>query len=185
MIKHLRKTSSGAKIIDGRLTLFFPEAKHPVLWHMDIAETKSCSFEVQNGNKNDSGFILVMKKEDEPVKEIAAFETSDIATAALTSIVEALEKSRGGAFPSSSENVEKSESIIKKMAGTVAAIAILVILIGLFFSSTLTPPTSIPYASSGENSAQGTAGEASIGTTNAADTIGAPVSADAFLINRQ
>ncbi len=181
LAKVLKNSSSQAKIVDGKLVLSFPQAVRPVLWHMNIAETQSCAFEIRESEAPGGKYSLILKKDKEAPLEIAAFPGLEEATGALMAVSSALEKSRGlsqgFAVGGEAHQVQSSGTgSFLRFAGAVAGIILLLVLVNALWSLAPRPPQSIASANLSD-----------LGATNqqkAKETIGAPVSADDFLSGR-
>jgi hypothetical protein len=178
MLRKFCKNSSGVKVVDGKLILSFPQATRPVLWHMDLGQTKTCSFEIREGEKEGDGFSLIMKKEGDQAQEIASFNDPDTATEALISVGSALEKNRGfipaPAMGQEGYGASQGGGALK-FIGTIAGVIILLFLIGSLMSLAPKAPQSIRSATTSDISAK---------AKSASETVGAPVSADDFLMGR-
>ena len=87
------KYISSAKVVDGVLILSMPDAISPVVWQMELGQSKSSALEIKN---SDSGeFILTLKTPRQDVLDIARYASKDIAIKALLVTSQALEKAQG------------------------------------------------------------------------------------------
>lgn len=94
--------TSTAKVTDDTLILTMPDAISPVVWRLDLADTKESAIEVQD---NDGIFMLVLKTPKGNLSEIAPFETKAKAVNALMCISKALEQNqKAAAVQAYSEN---------------------------------------------------------------------------------
>jgi hypothetical protein len=172
------KYISSAKVIDGILILSLPDAVAPVVWQMELGQSKSSALEIRNSN--DGQFILTLKTPRQDVLDIATYANRDTAIKALLATTSALEKAQGQLNPnqpreangypvpvvSHTRTRSKIFCILKKILsvtgiilGGLVFIGLILLVIGkLFMSGPQTPSTSA------NNSA--------------------PVSADEFLENR-
>lgn len=169
------KNNSSAKVIDEKLVLSFPGAVRPVLWHMELAETKSCAFEIRDSEAGKGPVSLMMKNDDNDPREIAAFPGMEEATEALMAISSALEKSRDyGTGRNVSDSAGNAVGTggggsFLKAIGVIAGILLLFMLVAVLWSLSPRPPSSLnPAGFSGNNAGA------------ARETVGEPVSADDF-----
>lgn len=86
------KDSSSAVVVDGKLILSLPDAVLPVVWQMDLDQTKSSALEVQESGGN---FPLVLKTTENKSVEVAKFDNRAGAVQALMAASRALEKAHG------------------------------------------------------------------------------------------
>lgn len=87
------KYTSTAKVIDGILILSLPDAVSPVVWQMELGQSKSSALEIRNA-ENDQ-FVLTLKTPRQDVLDIATYASRDQAIKALLVTTSALEKGRG------------------------------------------------------------------------------------------
>lgn len=87
------KYTSSAKIIDGILILSLPDAISPVVWQMELGQSKSSALEIRNSD--DGNFILTLKTPRQDVLDIATYANKDVAIKALLVTSQALEKAQG------------------------------------------------------------------------------------------
>lgn len=173
------KYISTAKVIDGVLILSLPDAVSPVVWQMELGQSKASALEIRNAENGQ--FILTLKTPRQDVLDIAAYANRDAAIKALLAASAALEKAQGqlktspsgvtNGYPVPVVTASRSGSaawcLLKKILkistiilGTGAVILLVLFVVGKLF---LTPPSA----------------------TNAASaTSGGAVSADEFLENR-
>ena len=88
----MEKLVSSAKVIDGTLILTLPDAVRPVVWQMQLGQTKSSALEVREQGGN---WVLFLKTPRMDVLEIAPFSTKDAAVHALIAVSKAMEKASG------------------------------------------------------------------------------------------
>lgn len=172
------KYTSNAKVIDGVLILSLPDAISPVVWQMELGQSKSSALEIRNSD--DGKFILTLKTPRQDVLDIASYANKDVAIKALMATSQALEKAQGQLkvrvtnnhspnYPVPAIQDYKSESgfltgikkILKFLAaliGSLIILAFVIFLVGKFFIG-----NSANVANSSES---------------------APVSADEFFENR-
>ncbi len=89
----MEKLISTAKVIDGTLILTLPDAVRPVVWQMQLGQTKSSALEVRE--EADGNFMLMLKTPRADVIEIAPFSSREKAVKALLAVSRALEKAQG------------------------------------------------------------------------------------------
>jgi hypothetical protein len=87
------KYTSSAKVIDGILILSLPDAISPVVWQMELGQSKSSALEIRNSD--DGKFILTLKTPRQDVLDIATYANKDVAIKALLVTSQALEKAQG------------------------------------------------------------------------------------------
>ncbi len=173
------KYTSTAKVIDGVLIISLPDAVTPVVWQMELGQSKSSALEIRTAN--DNHFILTLKTPRQDVLDIAAYDNRDMAIKALLVISQAMEKAQGQlkspATPYSypvpavtAYGFQRSiGSVFKKIFKILAMTAAAIISLGLILFVIMTLFSLI----------QGMTG-ASTGTAAG----NGPVSADEFLENR-
>lgn len=87
------KYVSTAKVIDGILILSLPDAVSPVVWQMELGQSKSSAIEIRDAEN--SQFVLTLKTPRQDVIDIATYASRDAALKALMVTSSALEKARG------------------------------------------------------------------------------------------
>lgn len=180
--------SASARVIDGTLILSLPDAITPVVWRLDLSQTRASALEVRA--QEDGHFTLLLKTPRGDVNDIASFASRGRAVAALMSVTRAMEQAQGQ-IHSVEQNGDvynpthlpvpvrgrKAKSYAannngaKGWIGAVVALVLVILLGGAIMNMgprTVSSATSI-------NPAAGTA---------PAPTTGVPVSADDFLKNR-
>lgn len=90
-----------AKVVDGVLILSLPDALTPVVWQMELGQSRSSALEVRE--QENSRFVLTLKTPRQDVQDIATYSKRDLAVKALMIISQALEKAQGQIKPVSSE----------------------------------------------------------------------------------
>lgn len=178
-----KKTQTSARVVDGKLVLSFPEAITPVVWQMDLDQTKASALEVRE-NKEEGSFVLVLKTPRGETINVAAFQQKADAVQGLMAASHALENAWGQIRPGRVSDTPKQDNkplaaapkhIHKeggsKWIGTIIGIVFILILLSIWNSTSLRAPSSI-----GGNT------QASAG--NAQQSTGVPVSADDFLSGR-
>ena len=89
-----------AKIVDGILVISLPDAINPIVWQMELGQSKASALEVRAGA--DGTHILTLKTPRQDVQDIAAFTNRDQAVKALMTVSSALENGNGQTAKSSS-----------------------------------------------------------------------------------
>lgn len=164
-----------AKIVDGVLILTLPDAQSPVVWQMELGQTKSSALEVRE--EQDRGFILILKTPRQDVQEIATYAARDAAVRALVTVSQALQNAArlrpAGEGPVSGDQSYQVPALIPAPAGHGKAVRVtLAILAALALLYVFTRPLG------GEQAATApTAGDA----TGTAAPTGEPLSADDYL----
>ncbi len=87
------KYISTAKVIDGILILSLPDAISPIVWQMELGQSKSSALEIRDGENGQ--FILTLKTPRQDVLDIATYANRDLAIKALLVTSAALEKGQG------------------------------------------------------------------------------------------
>ena len=85
--------TSTAKVIDGILVLSLPDAILPVVWQMELGQSKSSALEIRNTENGE--FVLTLKTPRQDILEIATYANRDLAIKALLAASAALEKAQG------------------------------------------------------------------------------------------
>lgn len=106
--KHSSDIRPTAKVVDGILILSLPDATFPVVWQMEVGQSKSSALEVRPG-EHDEGFVLVLKTPRQDVLEIARYETRESAVCALITVSGAMEKAQGQIRMGSSLQGQRSQ----------------------------------------------------------------------------
>lgn len=89
-----RKGRASARIVDGRLILSLPHAERPVVWQMDLAQTKSSALEIRQ-SEDGSRHLLVLKTPRGETMEIAPFTDPADALEGLMAVTAAFESAHG------------------------------------------------------------------------------------------
>lgn len=84
-----------AKVVEGILILTLPDAVYPVVWQMEIGQSKSSALEVRPDTGAEGHFLLMLKTARQDVLEIAKYETREAAVRALMTLSEAMEHAQG------------------------------------------------------------------------------------------
>lgn len=99
--------ASGARVVDGKLILSFPEAVNPVLWQMDLVSAKASALEVETLQGGQAALMLKTPKGEQAT--VAIFESREAALSALMTVGAALGCAHGqirgvqmSSFPASS-----------------------------------------------------------------------------------
>lgn len=88
------KFQPSAKVVDGLLILSLPDAISPVVWQMEVGQSKSSALEVRPA-ENDNAYSLILKTARADVLDIARYETKEHAVRALLTVSQAMEKASG------------------------------------------------------------------------------------------
>ncbi|OIN86690.1 MAG: hypothetical protein AUJ12_05280 [Alphaproteobacteria bacterium CG1_02_46_17] len=83
-----------AKVVDGILILSLPDALSPVVWQMEVGQSKSSALEVR-ANEDGTIFTLVLKTPRQDILEIARYDQRDDAVRALLTVSSAMEQAQG------------------------------------------------------------------------------------------
>ncbi|HPQ50664.1 MAG: hypothetical protein KDJ26_06220 [Alphaproteobacteria bacterium] len=83
-----------AKVVDGILILSLPDAMSPVVWQMEIGQSKSSALEVRP-HEDGNIFSLILKTPKQDILEIARYNSRDHAVRALMTVSSAMEKAQG------------------------------------------------------------------------------------------
>lgn len=203
MFKTCKKARcSTACVVDGKLVLSFPGALIPIVWQMDIAQTKASALEVRAGKKGGEGadkgtdaFILFLKTAKGETVEIAPFATRDDAVDGLMAASRALHNAVGhmrapanAAEPAAGTALADSRSlspneISGRKSWRSALLALVLVMCLIFAWSSLTPA---PSASSpgGAGASNQAAALDSASPSAAEPESGVPLSADQYLQGR-
>ncbi|PZP57389.1 MAG: hypothetical protein DI586_00425 [Micavibrio aeruginosavorus] len=181
----MEKFTSTAKIIDGTLVLTLPDAVRPVVWQMQLGQTKSSALEVReetNGN-----WMLMLKTPRADVMEIAPFPSKEKAVKALIAVSRALEKAQGQMAPYNGNPAYPVPAVIScsrfgwltrflKGVLTVFLALLLLIILGMGALWLLSPPVDTAAVSETAQTLPQAAPD-----QEPEQVIGKPVSADDFL----
>lgn len=162
---------SSARVVDGKLILSFPEALTPVVWQMDLTQTKASALEVKQDKDR---FTLALKTPKGEVIDIASFEKREAAVSGLMAASKALESGQGQIRPvGTSSTIEqiRPKSSLKKWI----LIALGVLALWLLFNM---------WALQQNSSSNITSGTGQTESSGSADTSGVPIPADEFLQGR-
>jgi hypothetical protein len=179
--------AASASVIDGTLILSLPDAITPVVWRLDLGQTRASALEVRE--REEGSFTLLLKTPRGDLNDIAAFATRGRAVAALMAVTRAMEQAHGQirSFANDSESYNPTHLPVpvrgrksknynargqqeKGWIGGVIALALIVLLVSVIFNMG-------PKQLSSLSSASPAAGNPGIQS-------GVPVSADDFLKNR-
>lgn len=184
------KLVPSAKVVDGILILSLPDALRPVVWQMELGQSRTSALEVRE--QEDGTCHLTLKTPRQDVLEMAPYATKAQAIRALQTVAAAMEKAHGQLRPYAhaamgSENgdspvspypvpaIPYAASICNSLTSRsgvlrLAALAIVFLALVVFF---------VFSGGGGAPSSIGANGD-SRATTNSVQT-GTPVSADDFL----
>ncbi|HEY8189211.1 MAG TPA: hypothetical protein VIF12_00890, partial [Micavibrio sp.] len=73
--------SASASVVDGALILSLPDALTPIVWRLELGQTRASALEVRD--REDGSFMLLLKTPRGDVNDIAAFSSRGRAVAAL------------------------------------------------------------------------------------------------------
>ena len=165
------KLAPSAKIVDGILVLTLPDAVRPVVWQMELGQTKTSAVEVRE--QNDGTFILMLKTGRQDVQEIAPYATRELAVRALLTLSRAMEGGQGR-LRSANNNlnpnqlpalIPHSEEGRSKATRLMVGLIVLAALAFLFMR--MTPPA--PTTSFSSDSAPAAAAPAKVGEPQSAE----------------
>ncbi len=178
--------AASASVIDSTLILSLPDAITPVVWRLDLGQTKASALEVRE--REEGVFTLLLKTPRGDVNDIANFATRGRAVAALMAVTRAMEQAHGQirSFANDSDSYNPTHLPVpvrgrktkdhspkgshdKGWIGGLIALALIVILGSLIMNMGPKPVSSLSAASPA-------AGTPAIES-------GVPVSADDFLKN--
>lgn len=91
------KLIPSAKIVDGILILSLPDALRPVVWQMELSQSRTSALEVRE--HEDGTYHLTLKTPRQDVLEVAPYATKDQAIRALQAVTSAMEKAHGQLRP--------------------------------------------------------------------------------------
>lgn len=143
-----------AKVIDGVLVLSLPDAITPIVWQMELGQSKSSALEVRT---TDHGiFALTLKTPRQDILEIACYQTREEAIKALMVTAAAMEKAHGqlrahapNEYPvpavthsySIGRILKKTVKICAMTLGALVGIGLVLLVFGKLFFSTPSPKT--------------------------------------------
>lgn len=178
--KNKKPVPASAQVVDGKLILSLPGAITPILWQMDMGETKASALTVTPSSASGEHATLSLKMPRGESAPIAEFPSKQEAVEALNVVARALESAHGRIRPASpAANEYENRPVIAyrdkrngwKWGLGVAAVAIL-IAIAVVWGSLLP---------GGGGSQQFESAYAPPADTTARETAGVPVSADDYL----
>lgn len=183
------KLIPSAKVVDGILILSLPDALRPVVWQMELGQSRTSALEVRE--QEDGTCHLTLKTPRQDVLEMAPYATKAQAIKALQTVATAMEKAHGqlrpyihtaGAGPEKGVSLpphtvppisypaEKQDGLASR-SGSLRLLALVLVFLALaaffVFSSGAFVPSSLQARGPSE--------------ANRSVQVGAPVSADAFL----
>ena len=167
---------ASAYVVDGKLILSYPHARTPVVWQMDLTQTKASALEVLE-NKTDGSFTLTLKTPKGESVEIAPFEKRAQAVEALMAASRALQSSAGQIRPSENAPIYAQTSAPARKSsrtGRVAAAILGLLLRFVLFSIWSVIANAPQQISAAGGSPASTSGESQ-------SEAGVPQSADDFL----
>lgn len=174
------KNRASAHIVDGRLILSLPRAERPVVWQMDLTQTKSSALEIRQADNG--SHILVLKTPRGETVEIAPFADSSDALEGLMAVTGAFENAHGHIAKQAVANDggTPAQGFIhtarhKKHGGKWLALFLGLALVIILMSLWSSPTAHLGGSGAGSSTATGADPQASSGV---------PVPADAFLQSR-
>lgn len=166
-----KKQKNRANVVDGKLILSLPDAINPVVWQMDLNETKSAALEVEAGKENHA---LKLKGTGSKSTTIANFVTKEDAVKTLIIAAESMEKAHGKINQNQAGQetfaVKAKSGVLKKTFMIMGGLAILFVLSSFLMVLTGLSPN-VPQTSN----------EQSFAAPGQNDNNGVPMSADDFL----
>jgi hypothetical protein len=87
-------SNASARVVDGKLILSLPDAQTPVVWQMDITQTKSSALEARH-NEETGTYTLTLKTPRGETVDIAPFDNREFAVEGLMAASHALENAYG------------------------------------------------------------------------------------------
>jgi hypothetical protein len=173
------KNRASARIVDGRLILSLPRAERPVVWQMDLTQTKSSALEIRQSENG--SHILVLKTPRGETVEIAPFADPSDALEGLMAVTGAFENAHGhiGRQSPANDGSAPAQEFThaaprKKHGGKWLTFFLGAALIVILLSLWSTPTSRLGGTGTGSPATAGADPQAS----------GVPVPADAFLQNR-
>jgi hypothetical protein len=172
-------SNASARVVDGKLILSLPDAQTPVVWQMDITQTKSSALEARHDEEKGI-YILTLKTPRGATVEIAPFDNRDFAVEGLMAASHALENAHGqirrdnAATAANDQTVytappSHTKSSTKKIFLVIVAIFALLFLFNIWGSQLPRTPSSV------------TSNISATADINPRESSGVAVSADDFL----
>lgn len=176
-----------ARIVDGGLILSMPDARTPVVRRMDLAQARGAALELRAND--DSSYTLVLKGQGGDSDDVATYDDRAAALRALMAVSRAMEKGDEQARPAvvslnpadhlRGSTAAPHRSGVGRWLSALVAVILVFVLLGLILN--LGPrQAQVPGGGAALATVAGE-GASSISATPS----GVPVSADAFLQNRQ
>jgi hypothetical protein len=148
-------------IADNALVASFLTADAPRVWRTDLTQLLTAALEVQN---TQGKYLLVMKRSNAPVEEIATFSAKEDAIKALQLITDALLNGKGTSAKTKFCGFKK---FLKMLLGTIITLFVLSVVLS-FISFTLHKH---PATEGSANSTQAPAAQVTTGVPTPADEI--------------
>ena len=106
------KLVPSAKVVDGILILSLPDALRPVVWQMELGQSRTSALEVRE--QEDGTCHLTLKTPRQDVLEMAPYATKAQAIRALQTVAAAMEKAHGQLRPyaHSAMGAENGDSLV-------------------------------------------------------------------------
>ncbi len=174
------KSNASARVVDGKLILSLPGAQTPVVWQMDLTQTKSSALEARHDTETDI-YTLTLKTPRGETIEIAPFTNKELAVEGLMAASNALENAQGqirstsAEFPANDQRTPPSPETKKKGGGKkwiigIISIIAIIVLLNIWASQIPRHPSSLQAQQA-----------ASTQPSNPRQTSGVAISADDFL----
>ncbi|MGQ0527683.1 MAG: hypothetical protein ACT4OY_06630 [Alphaproteobacteria bacterium] len=165
-------------VVDGKLILSFPNALTPVVWQMDLAQTKASSLEVMEKDGGKTHALLIKTPKGETL-EVALFAKKSQAVNGLVAASRALSTAHGqirAHTVAGSNDTGENYTVPARKKGfswKTFMLGILMLFILMTVWASLTPPTAINES-----------GDAGLPVPAPEAETGVPLSADEYLRNR-
>lgn len=104
MFGHQKKIlTPSAAIVDSKLILSLPNALSPVVWQMDLTQTKASALEIVAGKTKGEHLLRLRTPKGDQV-DIAPFDTLEKAMEALSQVAKAMESAHGRIAPAANSS---------------------------------------------------------------------------------
>lgn len=176
-IESVRKDiAPSASVVDNTLILSLPDAVTPVVWRLDLGQTKASALEVR---EKEGLYMLILKTPRGDVNEIAPYDNKQDAVRALMAVGHAMERAENPKAPANDSRTlpaivgepRRRRGFLGKSLSALAAIVVIALVMTLIMN--------IGPRRAGMPSAETASGDSEAAIAPA--TGGEPVSADAFL----
>lgn len=178
LFKSENTQGSSAKVVDDTLIISLPDAKSPIVWRMDLGHIKSTALEVSE-TQDGASYVLGMRSDKKETQEIAPFDSKEKAVNALMAITKAMENAPANRDTASAQVMPATAiPVQKKGGGKLAAVIGIGVLCVLIYAMISLTPQNVELGATDNAGAPNTSGLPND------RTIGQPMSADEFLMNR-